>query len=83
MLAIQADNNYLNQQDTTAMQLTHREKQCIKYLLKGFTMKEVGRMMNISHRTVESHIANMKNKLGFSNTKKMVFYLFNTMNHKV
>ena len=60
--------------------LTLREKQCMEYLLKGFTMKEVGKIMNITHQTVETHVANMKNKLGFSNTKKMIFYIHNTMN---
>ncbi len=42
---------------------TKRECQCMLLLLKGKTMKEAGVMLNLSARTVEYYVKNMKFKL--------------------
>lgn len=39
------------------------EKECLYYYLQGFTAKETAKMLNLSHRTIETHIANVKTKL--------------------
>lgn len=43
--------------------LTKRERICLYYLIRGKTAREVAAIMFISKRTVEKHIANMKDKL--------------------
>lgn len=43
--------------------LTVRERSCLKYLVRGFSAKHVGKKLSISHRTVENHIASAKVKL--------------------
>jgi len=44
--------------------LTRREAECLWYLSRGRTSKEAGRIMNLSSRTVESYITNLKVKTG-------------------
>lgn len=43
--------------------LTQHELKCLQHLGKGFTCKEIGNVLRISYRTVETHIRNIKNKL--------------------
>jgi DNA-binding CsgD family transcriptional regulator len=40
-----------------------RETQCIELLLQGKSPKEIGKMLNLSYRTIEHYIANIKDKL--------------------
>lgn len=44
--------------------LTKKEIECLFYLVRGKTAREIGKILFISARTVETHIANMKSKLG-------------------
>jgi carbon storage regulator CsrA len=44
-------------------ELTKREKQCLKLYLQGMIAKEIGNKLARSHRTIESHIRNIKEKL--------------------
>jgi DNA-binding NarL/FixJ family response regulator len=43
--------------------LTKREQECGYYLTRGFSMKEIANALNISPRTVECYIINIKQKL--------------------
>ena len=43
--------------------LSSREMQLIQYLLKGYTAKQIANALQLSHRTVEFYIANIKTKL--------------------
>lgn len=52
--------------------LSEREKECIKWLLKGMTAVQIGKKLYLSNRTVESYIESIKNKLG-CRTKKELF----------
>lgn len=45
-------------------ELSNREQECVHYLTKNMTCKETAKLMNISYRTVEKHLENIKNKLG-------------------
>jgi DNA-binding CsgD family transcriptional regulator len=46
--------------------LTSREIECLSALIYGKTTKEAAQALNISNRTVESHINNIKCKTGYS-----------------
>ncbi len=54
--------------------LSKREKDCVFYLLRGKTAKETSKSMDISFRTVETHIQNIKNKLGCDNRSDIIEY---------
>lgn len=42
--------------------LTVRECECLGLIAQGYTMKSASRKLNISHRTVEQHLRNIKEK---------------------
>jgi DNA-binding CsgD family transcriptional regulator len=50
-----------------AFQLTSRECETVKYLLKGLTSKEIADQMNISPNTVKSFLKLVMSKVGASN----------------
>ncbi|WP_058477833.1 LuxR C-terminal-related transcriptional regulator [Legionella steigerwaltii] len=43
--------------------VSERELQCLYYLIKGFALKQIAYVLEISPRTVEHHINNAKSKL--------------------
>jgi DNA-binding NarL/FixJ family response regulator len=43
-------------------ELTAREKEVAALIAKGFTNKEIGKLLNISHRTVEVHRDKIRDK---------------------
>ena len=45
------------------LSLTSREKEVLTMLADGYTNREVGAILNISHRTVEAHRLNIMLKL--------------------
>lgn len=52
--------------------LTQREQECIYYLTRGFTFFEIGQYLNISPRTVETHISNIKVKLNVKTRSELI-----------
>lgn len=52
--------------------LTAAEKRVARYLVNGFTSKEIGQALACSPRTVEVHRANMLRKLGVRNSFELV-----------
>lgn len=52
--------------------LTNREKQVVKYLMDGFSSKEIAARLNISPRTIETHRANVLSKFDLRNTTELV-----------
>ncbi|MCO8310958.1 PAS and helix-turn-helix domain-containing protein [Pseudomonas mandelii] len=52
--------------------LTVREREISTYIVNGLTCKEIGRLLAISHRTVEAHRARLMRKLGAKNTAELV-----------
>lgn len=55
--------------------LTARELQCIDYLSLGKTAEEIAIILNISKRTVESHVQNIKQKLNCYNQFRLGYLL--------
>lgn len=52
--------------------LSKRERECVFYLIRGHSMKEIGRMLNISWRTVETYIRNIKLKWGCERINQII-----------
>lgn len=50
-------------QDFPEVTFTDREMDTLFYTLTGYTSKESGKMLGLSHRTVESYLDNIKDKL--------------------
>lgn len=59
----QISKYYLNKEENN-ISLSKREFECLKILSKGKTIKEVGKLLNLSPRTIESHINSAKQKTG-------------------
>lgn len=51
----------------TGVKLTHRELLCLAYLLNNKTAEETANLMNLSRRTVESYLNNIRTKLNIDN----------------
>ena len=52
--------------------LTATEKRVARYLVNGFTSKEIAQVLGSSPRTVEVHRANMIRKMGVRNSAELV-----------
>ena len=51
--------------------LSQRERECLIQVLKGKTAKETGKSLHLSFRTVEDHIASLKEKLGCTHKREL------------
>ena len=54
--------------------LTNRETEVLKHIANGYSNTEIGKKLQISHRTVDSHRTNIRNKLGVHNLAQMIKY---------
>lgn len=58
--------------------LTVREREIAQHIVTGATSKQIARLLNISHRTVEAHRARLMHKLGTTTTGELVALLLGT-----
>ncbi len=56
----------------TEKQFTKRELECAYFICKGYSAKEIGQRLYLSHRTVEKYIASLKAKTGMNSTKQFI-----------
>jgi DNA-binding NarL/FixJ family response regulator len=54
--------------------LTPRETEVLKLIAEGYTSREIGRMLNISDKTVERHRASILEKLGLRDRVALTLY---------
>lgn len=54
--------------------LTEREREVLQLTAEGYTSREIGEQLEISHRTVEKHRENVQAKLELRNTVEMAAY---------
>jgi len=52
--------------------ISKRELDCIKYLIKSYSYKEIAQALNLSPRTVETYINSLKDKLGCANKWELI-----------
>lgn len=58
-----ANDRYYLYQEPHSVYLTQKELECMKWSVKGKTSEEIALLMNISKRTVEAHMENVKQKM--------------------
>ncbi|MCA9544903.1 MAG: response regulator transcription factor [Myxococcales bacterium] len=58
--------------------LTPREREVLTLLAEGHTSKEIGSVLNISHRTAEHHRARVMQKLGINDVAGLTRYAIRT-----
>jgi DNA-binding NarL/FixJ family response regulator len=58
----------------STIDFTKRELDVIKLLADGFTNKEIGDKLFISHRTVDTHRTNIMKKIGVNNVASLISY---------
>lgn len=61
---------------STVVKLTSREKEILKLLVVGLSSNEIGIELNISPETVKTHRKNMLKKLSFNKVSELVSYAF-------
>jgi DNA-binding NarL/FixJ family response regulator len=55
-------------------QLTAREREVLRYIARGYTYKETARRLDISTKTVESHVSSVLRKLQLSNRHELTLW---------
>lgn len=55
--------SYLDEEAEKYVYLTRRESECLFYLARGYSSREIGEMLDLSSRTIESYLNNVKAKL--------------------
>jgi FixJ family two-component response regulator len=73
-ISVQRSGEKARQQEVEALysHLTPREKEIIVLLARGYSAKQVGRALGISHRTAEIHRARIMEKLGVQSLADLV-----------
>jgi LuxR family transcriptional regulator, quorum-sensing system regulator SolR len=62
--------------------LTLRELECLQYLAQGFSYKGIGNILQVSHRTIETHLQRTKDKLAVhSNSQLLKIYHASVLVH--
>lgn len=62
------------QQSSSRATLTSRQRDVLRLLTEGKTMKEIGQFLNISTRTTESHKYEIMRNLGIKTTAELIRY---------
>ena len=60
--------------------LTHREREIVLLVFRGYSAKEIARQLGIANRTVEHHISNLRCKFHARNTAHLVALAIAYMN---
>lgn len=58
------------------LKLTMREIDCLRLVIKGYTGEEIALALELSARTVETHLENIKNKVNVTNKNDLIKFVF-------
>ena len=64
----------------SANQFSRRQMDCAKWLIQGLTYKEIAIKLNVSPRTIETHLNQMKIRTGSANSRELVAWLMSFAN---
>jgi DNA-binding NarL/FixJ family response regulator len=67
------DNNH-NRRNSNQLEITTREQEILQLIVDGLTSKEIAKKLYISPRTVDTHRANLMEKLELKNIAALVRY---------
>lgn len=62
--------------------ISKREYDILEGIVKGLSQKEIADKLNISSKTVDNHISNIKKKLGVTKNTEMIGYYVATLRGK-
>lgn len=62
---------YLNS-EYQGIELSTRQAQCLFYLLRGKTAKEIAKLLHLSSRTVEDYLSTIKSKMDCTNKAQLI-----------
>lgn len=65
----------ISQRRPVSAALTVREREIAQHIVTGSTSKQIARILNISHRTVEAHRGRLMRKLGTTTTGELMAVL--------
>lgn len=65
-------SSYVFSQSVKPFKLTRQQENCLFLLLSGKTSKEIASILNISYRTVETHIASIKQTLNCQSKSELI-----------
>lgn len=65
----------ISQRRPVSAELTVREREIAQHIVTGATSKQIARILDISHRTVEAHRGRLMRKLGTTTTGELVAML--------
>ncbi len=68
------NNSAGSRNQTESIRLTERESEILTLIAEGFTNKEIGDQLFISHRTVDTHRTNLMKKLEVNNLAGLISY---------
>lgn len=77
--AIQSDDVGL---DSPVDKLSDRELEVLEFLGKGMGTKDIAARLNLSVKTIETHRAHIKDKMGFKDSGEMVRFAVDWMAHQ-
>ncbi len=56
------------------IKISKREIQCLRYIAMNYTFKEIGKMLHLSPRTIETYVNNLKIKLGCEKRSELITF---------
>lgn len=65
-------NNFLNPHGNNKYNLTKRQIECLHYLARGMTMKQIAKVLSLSPKTIEHHFDAIKNKIGCTSRYELI-----------
>ena len=70
----------LKPENSSRRLLSNRQRSCANFLLEGYTCKMISEKLNLSPRTIEFYISNLKKKLSCHNKAELILKLNNLAN---
>ena len=66
------EQNYMFGKKYNNVYFTKREVECMVWLMRGRTFRDVAKIIGVSHRTVEEYVNNMRRKLHCRNKVELI-----------